>query len=154
MTGTFSSPLVTVSASLPTGVFAPGTNKLWVRGQDAAGNWGPASALDILVNGNAVIGVDPRVPRALELSQNAPNPLQRTTLISFGLPSAQRVRLSIFDVGGRRIRDLADGAYPAGVHSLMWDRADESGRPVQPGVYYYRLTTQFSRLQRKMVVLN
>jgi hypothetical protein len=154
MSGTFSSPKVAVSAALPTSNFLPGTRQLWVRGQDAIGNWGPASLLNLVVNSNGIVGVQDGVPAVLELRQNAPNPVNESTVIRFGLPSPTTTRLAIFDVSGRHVRDLVNGSLPAGTHVVTWNRDDESGRPVKSGVFYYRMTAAGKTLVHRMVVLN
>jgi hypothetical protein len=152
MTGAFNAVRVNVSASLPTGSFAPGQQKIWVRGRDAAGNWGGASYSTIVVNGTVPTAVTPR-PTVLALMQNVPNPLHGTTLIPFSLPAQGAVELTIFDVMGRRVRSLVHGLEAAGVHNASWDRRDEDGHAVSPGLYFYRLTTAGRELQRRMVVL-
>ncbi|HKQ56943.1 MAG TPA: S8 family serine peptidase [Candidatus Eisenbacteria bacterium] len=154
MSGTFTSPKVAVSASLPTGSFTPGTRKLWVRGQDAIGNWGNASALQLVVNGTGVVGIGDGQPVPLELRQNVPNPVNDGTAIVFGLPAQTTTRLSIYDVTGRRVRDLVNGSMPAGLHTVRWDRTDESGRSVTSGVFYYRMVAAGKTLVRRLVVLN
>ena len=154
MSGTFTTTTVAVNATIPIGAFTPATIKLWVRGRDAAGNWGTASQLTVVVNGNASVAVETGLPRSVELRQNAPNPVQRTTSIAFALPQPARVKLGIFDIGGRKIRVLASGAMSAGRHTVQWDRSDERGRIVQPGVYYTRLEVDGKTYQRKIVTLN
>jgi hypothetical protein len=153
MNGTFASPRVAVSAVLNTGSFSPGAGRLWVRGRDAAGNWGNASALDLVVNGTTPVAVEGGTPVRLELRQNAPNPVLQTTTIAFGLPAEAGVRLSIYDVSGRRVRDLVNRSLAAGVHSVSWDRTDERGRAVGPGVFYYRMTVGPTSFVRRLVVL-
>jgi hypothetical protein len=153
MTGTFTTPKVAVSASLPTSGFGTGTKKLWVRGQDAVGNWGNASSLELVVNGTSLVGVEDGTPAKLELRQNMPNPVFQTTTIAFGLPQESSVRLSIYDVSGRRVRDLVDRTVPPGLHSVSWDRTDDRGRPVHPGVFYYRMVVGPTSFVRRLVVL-
>jgi hypothetical protein len=154
MSGTYTSPKEAESASLPTANFLPGARNLWVRGQDANGNWGPASRLSLVVNSDGVVGVKEGLPVPLQLAQNAPNPVVATTTIVFGLPAPTMMRLTIYDVGGRRVRDLVNGSLPAGLHNVTWNRTDEKGRPVNSGVFYYRMTTAEKSLVRRMVVLN
>ncbi len=153
MSGGFGGSTAAVSAALTTGTFPTGTRKIWVRGRDQAGNWGPASALSVVVNGNALVSVT-ELPRRLEMSQNVPNPMSTTTTISLALPQATRVDLAIFDLQGRKVRSLIQGGLPAGVHRVDWDRRDTAGHLVQPGVYYYRMVTPERSFQRKLVTLH
>jgi hypothetical protein len=74
--------------------------------------------------------------------------------VVFGLTRAERARVELFDVAGRRVRVLADRTFAAGVnHVLHWDGGDSNGDPVAPGVYFYRIVTPSFRSERKLVVL-
>src|SRR6185295_5771031 len=136
MSGTFGTTSVNVSAALATGSFPPGTRRLWVRGRDALGNWGPAGSLSIVVNGSALASVTDR-PVDFGLEGNIPNPVARRTTITYSLPVRSPVDLRIFDVTGRQVKQLVGESIEAGVHHSLWDRRDDQGRLVQPGVYYY-----------------
>ncbi len=153
MTGGFTTSSEAVTATIPVSGVNAGNTRLWVRGRDAAGNWGSARALDIHVNGNALTAVGPAVPREIELRQNAPNPVQQSTTIVFGLPATASVRLSIYDIGGRKLRTLVDDRLAPGMHSVRWDRSDDHGRTVQPGVYYSLMDVDGHTFHRKIVTL-
>ena len=146
-------PTASVNAALTTATFAPGTHALWVRGRDAAGNWGQAARLPVVVNGPQPLAVGDS-PLDFALKANAPNPVSTTTTIAYGLPLRGNVDLAIYDVTGRRIRTLVQGDVPAGLHQVEWDRSTGDGRLVQPGVYYYRLAVAGHRFERRMVTLN
>ncbi len=62
-----------------------------------------------------------------------PNPFNASATISFTLASAGTVRLSVFDVLGRRLEMLIDGYLATGKHEV---RFDGSSRP--SGIYMYR----------------
>lgn len=65
--------------------------------------------------------------------QVAPQPARAGRAIHLRLGGAgRRARLAIFDIAGRRIRDLA---VPAAARDLVWDGRDDAGRAVAPGVY-------------------
>jgi hypothetical protein len=94
----------------------------------------------------------PAAGTRLELAQNRPNPGGPGTEIGYALPGPSRVRLTIYDVRGRAVRDLVSGERPAGRGSARWDGRDAAGLRVAPGVYFYRLTTSAGSLTRKMTV--
>ncbi len=79
------------------------------------------------------------VPVALLLGAPAPNPFRAATSLSYALPKAGPVRLSIFDLSGRRVRELVDQVVGAGVYQASWDGRDEGGRLLPSGIYYCRL---------------
>jgi len=59
--------------------------------------------------------------------------------VRFGVSRADRVRIGIFDVAGRRVRTLADRTFAPGEYDLAWDGADDLGYAVARGVYFVRL---------------
>ncbi len=79
------------------------------------------------------------IPAAFKLRQNYPNPFNPETTIEFELPHASRIVLGIYDIRGREIRRLAQGTYPAGYHSMIWDGRDYSGTIVASGLYFYQI---------------
>ena len=75
-------------------------------------------------------------------------------MIRFGLPSAGRVDLAIYDLQGRQVRRLVDGVMEARTHSVSWDGRGDDGARLGAGVYMYRLVTPAGRFDRRMVVLD
>ena len=72
---------------------------------------------------------------ALCLQRNAPNPFNPTTTLRFGLSTADRVRLEVYDVAGRLVRTLVNADLPAGTHSAVWDGKDARGAGAASGSY-------------------
>jgi hypothetical protein len=64
-----------------------------------------------------------------------PDPVAYATKLRFTTAQTGRVRLGVFDLAGRRIATLFDGALPAGEHELPW----APPASVRPGVYLCRL---------------
>ncbi|MFH1568212.1 MAG: FlgD immunoglobulin-like domain containing protein, partial [Gemmatimonadota bacterium] len=52
------------------------------------------------------------------------------------------VRVEIHDLSGRRVRLLGPLQSSAGQVRLAWDGTSDSGAPVPPGIYLYRLFAQ------------
>jgi len=50
-------------------------------------------------------------------------------------------RVGVFNVLGRRVRELPVTAGRPGAGRVLWDGSDGDGRPVAPGVYFVRLRT-------------
>jgi hypothetical protein len=94
-----------------------------------------------------------KAPAEFALLQNRPNPFGDVTAIQFALPRQSHVRLEIFDMLGRHVRTLATGEWPAGQHSVDWDRRTETGAFLSSGMYVYRLEAGDFRDQRKMVLM-
>ena len=93
------------------------------------------------------------VPGAFALSQNVPNPFNPTTTISFTVPTAGQISLSIYSPTGQLVRTLVDGSVDSGQHSIVWDGTDLTGRPAASGVYVYRLTGDQRTITKRMVLV-
>ncbi|MFI5144784.1 MAG: T9SS type A sorting domain-containing protein, partial [Ignavibacteria bacterium] len=72
------------------------------------------------------------IPKSYELQQNYPNPFNPNTTISFNLPKATNINLSIYDVNGQLVYKLIDGMVSSGFHKVNWDASNYSS-----GVYFY-----------------
>jgi subtilisin family serine protease/flagellar hook assembly protein FlgD len=94
------------------------------------------------------------LPTRFALEAPQPNPFDRESSVRFAVPVDGRpVVLSIYDVSGRLVRNLVNGAVPAGHHVVTWDACDESGRRVTSGVYFYRMTAPDFSQVRKVTLL-
>jgi hypothetical protein len=92
------------------------------------------------------------VPTKMELLGNHPNPFNNITLIKFSLPHQSRIKLSIYNINGQLIRHLSEGSYSSGIHQIMWDGKDESGKIVASGTYVYQLVSENQKISRKLVL--
>jgi len=96
-----------------------------------------------------IVGVDPQgAPRAIELSQNQPNPFWRGTTIGYALPARNRVVLRLYDVHGRVVRTVMNQEQPAGRYKVGL-----AAGALPSGVYFYRLQVGSLVQQRKLVLL-
>ena len=77
---------------------------------------------------------------------------QGTSVVRFGVAKAGRVQVTIYDVTGRKIKNLADRVFQAGEHSLQWDGTDDDGSKVARGVYFVRSSVQ--KDAGRIIVLN
>ncbi len=93
------------------------------------------------------------VPERFHLSQNWPNPFNPATQISFTIPMATEVLLTIHSIGGQRVATLVDGPQVAGVFTYTWNGMDEAGRGVSSGVYFASLKAGSYSATKKMLLL-
>ncbi len=77
--------------------------------------------------------------------ESRPSPFHDAAEISFDLPTAGPVRLTVVDITGRSVRSLVDAQIPAGSHRVRWDGTDETGRALPAGVYFYDLVSGAGR---------
>ena len=78
------------------------------------------------------LGIDLE-PREFIVYQNYPNPFNPYTNIRFALKSSAQVRITIYDVLGRKIDQLLDTEINDGYHEVTWEPKAASG------VYLYRI---------------
>jgi len=82
-----------------------------------------------------------------------PNPFNPCTKVSFTLEHGENVNLSIYDITGKCIAVLADGAFEAGAHSMDWQGRDLQGQSVASGTYFVRMTTADKMVSSKMMLV-
>ncbi|HEX8297693.1 MAG TPA: T9SS type A sorting domain-containing protein [Rubricoccaceae bacterium] len=90
---------------------------------------------------------DPSVAEGLSLRAATPNPASAQTALTFELDEAQAVRLAVYDVLGREVAVVTDGARSAGVHTATVDT-----RALPSGVYVARLTAGAQSVLRRFTV--
>ena len=93
------------------------------------------------------------LPNRTQLLQNAPNPFNSQTVLSYFLLDPGPARLEVFSLTGQRVAVLHQGPQQAGYHRLHWDGRDAAGHPVASGAYLYRLVTDEEVLTRKLILL-
>ncbi|GAB4323106.1 MAG: hypothetical protein Kow0074_15060 [Candidatus Zixiibacteriota bacterium] len=98
-------------------------------------------------------GSSSAIPTQYSLNQNYPNPFNPSTEISFALPQAGRVDLSIYNVLGQHVRSLVNGHMEAGKHTVTWDGRDKNGNVAASGIYFYRIKADEFTDIRKMTLL-
>jgi hypothetical protein len=77
--------------------------------------------------------------QTVKLLPNQPNPFSRQTTINYQLAGTGRVRLTIYNIAGQKIKTLENKLQPAGTHSVSWNGYDEQGNKACSGVYFIRL---------------
>ncbi len=92
-------------------------------------------------------------PRATQLFQNAPNPFNPATVISFDLSRPSAVSLEIYDLRGQMVRRLVQGNLPAQHHAVTWDGRCDSGQQAPSGTYLYRLRSDESTFAKSMLLI-
>lgn len=88
-----------------------------------------------LTGGNRPVANEGEVPSEFALNGNQPNPFSARTAISFDLPEAADVTLEVYDVMGRRVVSINQGAMTAGADQ----RVELDGSGLASGVYVFRL---------------
>ena len=97
---------------------------------------------------------DDLVSTSNKLIGNYPNPFNPITSIEFSVTqSSTLVTLEIYNIKGRKVKQLIDGQISAGTHSIIWDGTDENNTPISSGIYFYKLRAGNFQQTRKMILL-
>ncbi|HKI44688.1 MAG TPA: T9SS type A sorting domain-containing protein [Balneolales bacterium] len=89
-----------------------------------------------------------QLPTSVKLYPNYPNPFNPTTTIHYALPASGNVRLTVYNILGRKIAQLVDGRQTAGNHDIRFNASQLSS-----GVYFYRLqVNNFVRTGKMMLI--
>jgi hypothetical protein len=103
------------------------------------------------------LGVTPKAgdgtPEAFELFQNYPNPFNPETEISYVLPTACFVELSVYNLLGQKVRTLVDESQSAGFKNVKWDGKDENGANAASGIYFYKIKAGEFTQSKKMEII-
>ena len=114
-----------------------------------AENFGQPARAKLVALARELIGL----PDGPQLRQNAPNPFNSGTVISWFQLQPGKARVEVFAVTGQRVAVLHEGPRKAGLHRLRWDGRDDRGRLLASGVYVYRLVTAEAVQTRKLTLL-
>ena len=87
-------------------------------------------------------------PEDFRLEQNYPNPFNPTTVISYQCPVNSNVKLTVFDVLGKKVTTLVNEQKPAGNYTVQWNAA---GMP--SGMFFYTLQAGKYTETKKLVVI-
>jgi len=88
------------------------------------------------------------VPNQFELVNCYPNPFNPTTTISYALPEAAHVKLTVFNVNGQVVKTLVDGYRSASMHQVTFDASQLSS-----GLYFYKIEAGNYSDVKKMVLV-
>lgn len=88
------------------------------------------------------------LPKEYGLSQNYPNPFNPTTTIRYDLPTAQHVKLAVFNALGQEVATLVDQQQSGGYKEVTYD-----ARKLPSGVYLYRIIAGPYTETKKLILL-
>ncbi len=104
--------------------------------------------------GTSSVGVGDEPSAVIGLAPPFPNPMRDGVTLRFEMSQPGAARLTVFDLGGRRVRSLVDDpALGAGFHTLQWDGRDAAGALAPAGLYLVQLETVAGIDHRKITLL-
>jgi hypothetical protein len=88
------------------------------------------------------------VPKVFALYNNYPNPFNPSTEISFSIPTASQVRLSVYNLLGQEVATLVNEFKNAGTYTVPF-----SANGLASGVYFYSIKAGNHSDVKKMVLM-
>ncbi|KAA3616467.1 MAG: T9SS C-terminal target domain-containing protein [Calditrichaeota bacterium] len=88
------------------------------------------------------------VPAGFALNQNYPNPFNPETTISYSLPTAENVKVVLYNMLGQKVQTLLQSQQPAGTHKLTLNASN-----LVSGVYFYSIQAGNYKQTKKMVLM-
>jgi hypothetical protein len=132
-------------------VAATGASGAIVSWTDTRGVAPNIFAIQVLAAGT--VDVPPAMRPQLTFDRPSPNPARGPLTLRYALQSGGEVRLAVFDITGRRVRELVARTEPAGAYAVRWDARDERGQAVSAGMYFARLEVEGRMLSQKLTTL-
>lgn len=87
-------------------------------------------------------------PMEFSLSEGFPSPFNSSVVFHLSLPASSEVAAGLYDVQGRMVKEIVNGRFEAGVHSLSL-----SGDDIGAGTYFVKGSAGTFTFSRKIVLL-
>lgn len=82
-----------------------------------------------------------------------PNPFNSVTTFKYSLHEAGVVELSIYDIKGKKVKEISISQQKAGEYTRQWDGTNADRKPLPSGIYFCRMQTGSFRHTIKVVLL-
>jgi len=119
---------------------------------DFESNSGYPNCYEIPGPGDGVDYYPKPAPKVFSLAQNYPNPFNPSTTIEYTLPRDTWVRITIYNILGRKVRTLFDEYQSGGGKRIVWDSKNDEGHEVASGIYFYQIKAGEFTQSKKMVI--
>jgi hypothetical protein len=86
------------------------------------------------------------IPLIMSLSEPFPNPFRGRTEFRTAINADGRVRMTVYNVRGQRVRGIVDAEKIVGIYNVVWDGRDDRGNPVASGIYTIELRHENKRV--------
>jgi hypothetical protein len=97
------------------------------------------------------VGITPingEIPKMYALGQSYPNPFNPSTKIKFDVPKEGNVKISVYDITGKEMKNLVNQAVKPGTYEI-----DFNGSNLSTGVYFYTMISGDFVQTKKMMLI-
>ena len=88
------------------------------------------------------------IPKDYILYQSYPNPFNPATTIEYSIPNTNLVTITVYDILGRKVKDLINEVQSPGEHRVVFNASN-----LASGIYFYRIHAANFFQTKKMVLL-
>ena len=134
--------------TLSTGYFWGNVVLRFTATDDSAAEAMDSLIVKILGDPTSIANLGSQIPTSYVLNQNYPNPFNPLTHIKFGLPTAGKVSIILYNVLGQEVAKLLEANKSAGYHVLDFDASH-----LPSGLYFYRIQADNFAEVKKMVLM-
>jgi hypothetical protein len=116
----------------------------------------PSQTLIVIKDQSSAMGINDfknTFPKEFKLGNNYPNPFNSDTIITYSVAKNQPVKLEVYDLLGRCVKNLVNGVKQPGSYQVRWDGTDNLGHVLSSGIYFYRMISNFASQAHKMMLL-
>ena len=87
-------------------------------------------------------------PVSTKLLNAYPNPFNSVTTIAYQTSEAGNVNVSVYNVIGQKVAELANNHQEAGTHNVVWNAAGEAS-----GIYFVKMTASGTEQIQKVILM-
>lgn len=91
---------------------------------------------------------DKALPEQTALLDSYPNPFNPVTNVAYQITEQTHVRLAVYDIHGRLVKELVNGEMPAGQHEVVFE-----AEALASGTYFYTLEAENQRFTKSFLFM-
>ena len=111
--------------------------------------------MDIYMNYlTEIIGIEEITNEYISNITVSPNPASRNVNVRFSIVQPGNVKITVHNIAGQKVRQLANHSMTQGIQTLSWDRCDDAGRKMSSGSYIIEIQTPSERINKTLVLVN
>ena len=92
-------------------------------------------------------------PNLFFLTKARPNPFCYKTRFSYGIPQSAKVKITIYNIMGKKVAVLGYGVKKPGFYTMCWSGKNEKGKLLKSGIYFYEVKAGKFKSVKKLVLL-
>ena len=92
-------------------------------------------------------------PEEFSISKAYPNPFNPKVNFDLDLKSKGKLNINIFDILGRKIKEIENSEFSAGTYRISWDGSNNLGKTVSSGTYFVFISFNENSSAQKLMFI-